>query len=40
MQEDTYEMGQIILELLHDWSLAGLWVSQKTFECACILLAK
>lgn len=29
MQEDAYEMGQIVLEFLHVWSLAGLWVSHK-----------
>ena len=30
MQEDTYEMGQTVLELLHGWPLVGLWVSQRT----------
>ena len=29
MQEDAYEMGQIVLEFLHVWSLVGLWVSHK-----------
>ena len=28
MQEDAHEMGQIVLELLHVGSLAGLWVCQ------------
>ena len=28
MQKDAYEMGQVVLELLHVWSLTGLWVSQ------------
>ena len=28
MQEDAYEMGQVVLEFLHVWPLAGLWVSQ------------
>ena len=27
-QESTYEMGQIVLELLHVWPPVGLWVSQ------------
>ena len=26
MQKDAYEMGQIVLELLHGWSLVGFWV--------------
>ena len=29
MQEDAYEIGQIVLQFLHVWPLAGLWVSQK-----------
>lgn len=28
MQEDAYEMGQVVLEFLHVWPLAGLRVSQ------------
>ena len=38
MQEDAYEIGQIVLQFLHGWPLAGLWVSQKTRDFACILL--
>ena len=28
MQEDPYEIGQNVLQFLHGWPFAGLWVSQ------------